>query len=82
MRWRARHRGGPGRGMTSPPSDPAALLRAYDEQLRQETEVPSAITVDRLGPLLLASFLTLISMLIFVWALGLPLPMLGPWLNF
>ena len=43
--------------MTSPPSDPAALLRAYDEQLRQETEVPSAITVDRLGPLLLASFL-------------------------
>ena len=35
-----------------------------------------------IGSLLLASFLTLISMLIFVWALGLPLPMLGPWLNF
>ena len=35
-----------------------------------------------IGSLLLASFLTLISMVIFVWALGLPLPMLGPWLNF
>jgi hypothetical protein len=38
-------------------SDPAALLRAYDEQLRQETEVPSALTVDRMGPLLLATYL-------------------------
>lgn len=48
--------------MTSPAngpvaSDPAALLRAYDEQLRQETEVPSAIALDRLGPLVLATFL-------------------------
>ena len=36
--------------MTSPDpspgaSDPAGLLRAYDEQLRQEAEVPSAITM-------------------------------------
>ena len=43
--------------MTSPASDPALLLRAYDEQLRQEAEVPSAITVDRLGPLVLATYL-------------------------
>ena len=47
--------------MTSPPSDtasdPASLLLAYDEQLRPETEVPSAIAVDRLGPLVLATFL-------------------------
>jgi GNAT superfamily N-acetyltransferase len=42
---------------TDSPSDPAALLRAYDEQLRQEAEVPSAITVDRLGPLVLATYL-------------------------
>lgn len=35
-----------------------------------------------IGALLLAAFLTLVSMLIFVWALGLPLPMLGPWLKF
>lgn len=35
-----------------------------------------------IGALLLAAFLTLISMLIFVEALGLPLPMLGPWMNF
>ena len=48
--------------MTSPDpspgaSDPAVLLRAYDEQLRQDAEVPSAITVDRLGPLVLATYL-------------------------
>lgn len=48
--------------MTSPAnspeaSDPATLLRAYDEQLRQETEVPSAIALERLGPLVLATFL-------------------------
>src|SRR5689334_17286538 len=43
--------------MTTSPSDPAVLLRAYDEQLRQEAEVPSAITVDRLGPLVLATYL-------------------------
>lgn len=39
------------------PADAAALLRAYDEQLRQEAEVPSAVTVDRLGPLVLATYL-------------------------
>lgn len=43
--------------MTTSTSDPAELLRAYDEQLRQEAEVPSAITVDRLGPLVLATYL-------------------------
>ena len=43
--------------MTTPTSDPAVLLRAYDEQLRQEAEVPSAITVDRMGPLVLATYL-------------------------
>jgi GNAT superfamily N-acetyltransferase len=42
---------------TTSTSDPAVLLRAYDEQLRQEAEVPSAITVDRLGPLVLATYL-------------------------
>ncbi|SDP35325.1 Acetyltransferase (GNAT) domain-containing protein [Pedococcus dokdonensis] len=41
----------------TPPAEAAALLRAYDEQLRQEAEVPSAITVDRLGPLVLATYL-------------------------
>jgi hypothetical protein len=43
--------------MTTSTSDPAVLLRAYDEQLREEAEVPSAITVDRLGPLVLATYL-------------------------
>jgi GNAT superfamily N-acetyltransferase len=43
--------------MTTPTSDPAELLRAYDEQLRQEAEVASAISVDRLGPLVLATYL-------------------------
>ncbi|GAA2736969.1 GNAT family N-acetyltransferase [Pedococcus aerophilus] len=38
-------------------SDPAALLRAYDEQLRDEAETPSAVHVERLGPLRLATFL-------------------------
>lgn len=35
----------------------AALLHAYDSQLREEAEVPSAVVVDRLGPLVLATFL-------------------------
>ena len=35
----------------------ARLLAAYDEQLRTDAEVPSAIRVDRLGPLRLATFL-------------------------
>jgi ribosomal protein S18 acetylase RimI-like enzyme len=37
-------------------ADAAALLRAYDEQLREEAEVPSAVRTDRLGPLVLATF--------------------------
>lgn len=51
--------------MTPPPpppgetgrTDEAELLRAYDSQLREEAEVPSALTVRRLGPLVLASYL-------------------------
>ena len=38
-----------------PTSDPAALLRAYDEQLREETA--SATSVDRIGPLACATYL-------------------------
>jgi len=34
----------------------AALLRAYDEHLRGETELPGATSVERLGPLWLAVF--------------------------
>jgi ribosomal protein S18 acetylase RimI-like enzyme len=37
-------------------TDPAALLRAYDDQLREEAEVPSALAAERLGPLVLATF--------------------------
>jgi hypothetical protein len=37
-------------------ADAAALLRAYDDQLREEAEVPSAVRTDRLGPLVLATF--------------------------
>ncbi|SDS44510.1 GNAT family N-acetyltransferase [Microlunatus soli] len=37
-------------------NDPAALLRAYDEQLRTDAETPSAIAVERLGPLRLVNF--------------------------
>lgn len=36
--------------------DAAALLHAYDEQLRTEAEVRTAVAVTRLGPLLLARF--------------------------
>ncbi|GAA4726684.1 GNAT family N-acetyltransferase [Pedococcus ginsenosidimutans] len=35
----------------------SALLHAYDTQLREEAEVPSAVEVARLGPLVLATFL-------------------------
>ena len=38
-------------------TDPAELLRAYDDQLRDEAETPSAIEVERMGPLRLATFL-------------------------
>ncbi|MEO6412887.1 MAG: GNAT family N-acetyltransferase [Pedococcus sp.] len=41
---------------TAPTADAATLLRAYDEQLREEAEVPSAVRTDRLGPLVLATF--------------------------
>ena len=34
------------------------------------------------GALLIAAFLTAISVIIFVWGLGLPLRLFGPWLNF
>ncbi|MGO1971345.1 MAG: GNAT family N-acetyltransferase [Propionibacteriaceae bacterium] len=37
-------------------SDPAALLLAYDDQLRTDAEVGRARTVTRLGPLYLAAF--------------------------
>ena len=35
---------------------PAALLAAYDEQLRTDAETPSAVDVTRLGPLRLVTF--------------------------
>jgi hypothetical protein len=38
-------------------TDPTTLLRAYDDQLRDDAETPSAIAVERLGPLRLATFL-------------------------
>lgn len=41
--------------MTAP--DAATLLAAYDSQLRRDAEVPSAIAVTELGPLLLATYL-------------------------
>lgn len=40
--------------MTEP--DPAALLEAYDDQLRRDAEVPSALSTSPLGPLLLADY--------------------------
>ncbi|MFW5469201.1 GNAT family N-acetyltransferase [Knoellia sp. CPCC 206435] len=40
--------------MTS--TDPAALLAAYDAQLRREAEVPSALSCTEVGPLLLATY--------------------------
>ena len=39
----------------APTSDPTALLRAYDTQLREE--LSSALTTPRLGPLVLAAYL-------------------------
>lgn len=47
--------GGKGQGVTD--TDPAALLEAYDTQLRREAEVPSAVAVTELGPLILATYL-------------------------
>jgi GNAT superfamily N-acetyltransferase len=38
------------------PPDPTSLLVAYDAQLRRDAEVPSALTVTHLGPLLLATY--------------------------
>ena len=38
--------------MTAP--DAAALLAAYDAQLRREAEIPSALSAARVGPILLA----------------------------
>ena len=38
-------------------TDPTRLLQAYDEQLRTDAETPSAISVTRLGPLRLVTFL-------------------------
>ena len=37
-------------------TDAAYFLRLYDEQLRTEAETPSAVSVDLLGPLRLATF--------------------------
>ncbi|UPK74109.1 GNAT family N-acetyltransferase [Nocardioidaceae bacterium SCSIO 66511] len=37
-------------------TDPAALLKAYDEQLRTDAETPSALEVVREGPLRLITF--------------------------
>ncbi|HMM93412.1 GNAT family N-acetyltransferase [Phycicoccus sp.] len=37
-------------------TDPAALLRIYDDQLRTDAETPGARSVTRLGPLRLATF--------------------------
>lgn len=37
-------------------TDHARLLRAYDDQLRTDAETPSAIAVERLGPLRLVTF--------------------------
>ncbi|MFC8798127.1 GNAT family N-acetyltransferase [Promicromonospora sp. NPDC057138] len=38
-------------------TDTSRLLKAYDEQLRTDAETPSAISVTRLGPLRLVTFL-------------------------
>jgi ribosomal protein S18 acetylase RimI-like enzyme len=38
-------------------TDPARLLKAYDDQLRTDAETPSAISVTHLGPLRLVTFL-------------------------
>lgn len=37
-------------------TDPAALLKAYDEQLRTDAETPNATDVVRIGPLRLVTF--------------------------
>jgi ribosomal protein S18 acetylase RimI-like enzyme len=38
-------------------TDPSRLRRAYDEQLRTDAETPSAVSVTRVGPLRLVTFL-------------------------
>jgi ribosomal protein S18 acetylase RimI-like enzyme len=38
-------------------TDPSRLLQAYDDQLRTDAETPSAISVTRVGPLRLVTFL-------------------------
>lgn len=38
------------------PTDPAALLRVYDEQLRADREVDGALRTTRIGPLVVAVF--------------------------
>ncbi len=47
---------GVGRDHRGVDTDPAALLRVYDDQLRTDAETPGAISVERLGPLRLATF--------------------------
>lgn len=42
------------RAMTG--SEPAALLAAYDAQLRREAEIPSALSWTEIGPLVLATY--------------------------
>lgn len=37
-------------------TDPAALLRAYDDQLRTDAETAGALSVTRLGPIRMATF--------------------------
>jgi hypothetical protein len=43
--------------MTHEVSTKARLLAAYDEQLRTDSETPSAITITRHGPLRLVTFM-------------------------
>ena len=47
---------GTGTDAASPADDRAALLAAYDAQLRTDAETPSAVSVVRLGPLRLVTF--------------------------
>ncbi len=49
-------RAGPATDKMAGVNDPAALLDAYDRQLRTDAETPSAISVTRLGPLRLVTF--------------------------
>lgn len=47
---------GAGTDAGSSADDRAALLTAYDAQLRTDAETPSAVSVVRLGPLRLVTF--------------------------